>query len=98
MISEIWANFRALVVSSLVFASISVKTIAGHRKGLWGGWEMMKFLFDREKQNFIAEDKTGSKIPENLLLVNLATRKTVSLKSICEKATRPILLNFGSCT
>ena len=64
MISEIWANFRALVVSSLVFASISVKTIAGHRKGLWGGWEMMKFLFDREKQNFIAEDKTGSKIPE----------------------------------
>merc|ERR1712061_317729 len=96
IVAVIYALVSAVIVTSVMVFKKCFSS--GWMEGIEISWEMVKVIYTSRITNFLSQDVTNHCIPESLKVIELESKKEVSLKSICESSPLPVVLNFGSCT
>jgi len=94
LIASIFSLFSLMIIIPTIFFQNLIKP----KKGMEISWEMVKLIFNMKKAHFLAKNVTNLQIPDSLKVIDLKTKKELSLRSICESSKVPVVLNFGSCS
>merc|ERR1719435_182057 len=97
LIGSIYGILAVLVAVPILFIKKNFST-SGWSEGIEISFEMVKKMYKQRKFNFLAKNVTNMEIPASLKVIELESKEEVSLKSICESSSLPVVLNFGSCS